>query len=72
MQALLDSARRKGSVLVVGLDPAPSRLPEDYRGLPEARATLEFCRGILEAVEPYAAAIKLQAAYFERLGPAGM
>ena len=72
MQALVDAARRKGSVLVVGLDPVPSRLPEDYLDLPEARATLEFCRGILEAVEPYAAAIKLQAAYFERLGPAGM
>ena len=72
MQALVDAARRKGSVLVVGLDPVPSRLPEDYRDLPEARATLEFCRGILEAVEPYAAAIKLQAAYFERLGAAGM
>jgi orotidine-5'-phosphate decarboxylase len=72
MQALVDSARRKGSVLVVGLDPVPSRLPEDFRDLPEAGATLEFCRGILEAVEPYAAAIKLQSAYFERLGPAGM
>jgi len=72
MRALVDSARRKGSVLVVGLDPAPSRLPEGLGDLPEARATLEFCRGILEAVEPYAAAIKLQAAYFERLGPAGM
>ncbi len=72
MQALVDSARRKGSVLVVGLDPLPSRLPEGLRDLPEARATLEFCRGILEAVEPYAAAIKLQSAYFERLGPAGM
>ncbi|MDP8950435.1 MAG: orotidine-5'-phosphate decarboxylase, partial [Actinomycetota bacterium] len=72
MQALIDPARRKESVLVVGLDPVPSRLPEEMRDLPEARATLEFCRGILEAVEPYAAAIKLQAAYFERLGPAGM
>ena len=72
MQALVDSARRKESVLVVGLDPIPSQLPEEMRDLPEARATLEFCRGILEAVEPYAAAVKLQAAYFERLGPAGM
>ena len=72
MQALVDSARRKESVLVVGLDPIPARLPEEMRDLPEARATLEFCRGILEAVEPYAAAVKLQAAYFERLGPAGM
>jgi orotidine-5'-phosphate decarboxylase len=42
------------------------------RSLSQARASLEFCRGILEAVEPYAAAIKLQAAYFERLGPPGM
>jgi orotidine-5'-phosphate decarboxylase len=72
MRALVDPARRKGSALVVGLDPIPSRFPEELRSLPQARASLEFCRGILEAVEPYAAAIKLQAAYFERLGPPGM
>jgi orotidine-5'-phosphate decarboxylase len=72
VRALVDAARRKGSVLVVGLDPIPSRMPQELRDLPEARATLEFCRGILEAVEPCAAAVKLQAAYFERLGPAGM
>jgi orotidine-5'-phosphate decarboxylase len=72
MQALVDAARRKESVLVAGLDPIPSRFPEELRGLPEAEATLEFCRGILEAVEPHAAAVKLQAAFFERLGPAGM
>jgi orotidine-5'-phosphate decarboxylase len=72
VRVLVDAARRKESVLVVGLDPVPSRLPEGLRDLPAARATLEFCRGILEAVEPYAVAVKLQAAYFERLGPAGM
>ena len=57
---------------MVGLDPIPSRMPRGLRDLPEGRATREFCRGILEAVEPFVAAIKLQAAYFERLGPAGM
>ena len=72
MRALVEPARRKGSALVVGLDPIPSRFPEELRGLPQAHASLEFCRGILEAVEPYTAAIKLQAAYFERLGPPGM
>ena len=72
MQALVDAARRKQSVLVVGLDPIPSRFPEELRALPEAEATLEFCRGILEAVEPYVAAVKLQAAFFERLGTVGM
>jgi orotidine-5'-phosphate decarboxylase len=72
LQALVDSARRKESVLVVGLDPIPSRMPAGLRDLPEDHATREFCRGILEAVEPCVAAVKLQAAYFERLGPAGM
>lgn len=72
MQGLVDAARRKDSVLVAGLDPVPSRFPEELSALPEADATLRFCLGILEAVEPYAAAVKLQAAFFERLGPAGM
>ncbi len=74
MQALIDSARRKESVLVAGLDPAPGRLPQEIRNLdlPEARAAREFCRGILEAVEPYVAAVKLQSAYFERMGPPGI
>ena len=72
MQALVDAARRKQSVLVAGLDPVPSRFPEELRSMPEAEATLQFCLGILEAVTPYVAAIKLQAAYFERLGPVGM
>jgi len=72
MQALVEAARRKNSVLVAGLDPIPSRFPEELRSLPEDEATLAFCQGILEAVEPYVAAIKLQAAYFERLGSVGM
>src|ERR687890_819779 len=72
MQSLVDASRRKKSVLVAGLDPIPSRFPEQLRALPEPDATLKFCLGVLEAVEPYAAAVKLQAAFFERLGPAGM
>ncbi|HKH10889.1 MAG TPA: orotidine-5'-phosphate decarboxylase [Rubrobacter sp.] len=72
MRALSASARRKGSPLVVGLDPVPARFPGHLRGLPEPRAALEFCLGILEAVEVHAAAVKPQAAFFERLGPEGM
>jgi orotidine-5'-phosphate decarboxylase len=64
-------------VLVAGLDPYPGRLPPEIAsrvsdGLPEAEAVREFCLGTLEAVESEAAAIKLQAAFFERLGPPGM
>jgi orotidine-5'-phosphate decarboxylase len=40
--------------------------------IPQAEAVRVFCMKILEAVEPFVAAVKLQAAYFERLGPAGM
>jgi orotidine-5'-phosphate decarboxylase len=72
VRALAESARRKESPLVVGLDPVPARFPGHLRDLPEARATLEFCLGMLEAVEAFTAAVKPQAAYFERLGPEGM
>ncbi len=74
MDALVDSARRKESVLVAGLDPIPSRLPSELSspGRDEAEVVREFCMGILEAVEPEVAAVKLQSAYFERLGPPGM
>ena len=71
MQTLVDATRRKASALIAGLDPVPSRFPPELRDLSEVFATREFCRGILEAVEPYAAAIKLQAAFFERLAGRG-
>ena len=73
MDALVSSARRKGSAVVVGLDPDPRHLPPKIleRGLPEAEAVREFCLSILEAVGPEAAAVKLQSAYFERLGSEG-
>ena len=73
MDALVSSARRKGSAVVVGLDPDPLHLPREIleRALTEAEAVREFSLGVLEAVEPEAAAVKLQSAYFERLGPEG-
>ena len=74
MDAFVSSARRKESVVVVGLDPDPRHLPPGLleRTLTEVDAVREFCLGILEAVWPETAAVKLQSAYFERLGPAGM
>ena len=73
MQALVDSARRRESILVVGLDPSPGRLPAEIAnlGLPKHLAAYEFCRGVMESVEGEAAAVKLQSAYFERLGQPG-
>ncbi len=39
--------------------------------MPETEAVRSFCLGILEAVAPYVAAVKIQSAYFERLGAEG-
>jgi orotidine-5'-phosphate decarboxylase len=74
MDALVSSARHKGSAVVVGFDPNPRHLPPEIlgRASAEAEAVREFCLGILEAVEPEVAAVKLQSAYFERLGPVGI
>ena len=58
----------------MGFDPNPRHLPPEIlgRASAEAEAVREFCLGILEAVEPEVAAVKLQSAYFERLGPVGI
>ena len=74
MDALVSSARRKGSAVVVGLDPDPRHLPEGVlkRAPTTVEAVGEYSLRVLEAVELEVAAVKLQSAYFERLGPEGM
>ncbi|MFO1199054.1 MAG: orotidine-5'-phosphate decarboxylase [Burkholderiaceae bacterium] len=54
--------RHSGSLLCVGLDPDPARLPRHLSGRPDA--ILEFCRAIADATAPYACAFKPQIAYF--------
>jgi orotidine-5'-phosphate decarboxylase len=59
-----------GSVLCLGLDPAPASLP---RGFPADVAGVErFVDLIVEAAGPFAAAIKPNLAFYESLGAAGM
>src|SRR5437588_9099780 len=74
---LAEAVERKRSQLVVGLDPRPDLLPVELRGdahAPEevADACARFCRGILDAVAPYVAAVKPQLAFFEALGSDGI
>ncbi len=64
---LAAEVERKRSQLVVGLDPNPDLLPVELRG-----DVARFCCGIIDAVGPYAIAVKPQLAFFEALGPAGM
>lgn len=73
---LVDRVEAVRSVLCVGLDPRD--VPDACaRGLAasrsgQARAVRRYCTGIIEAVAPYAAAVKPQVAFFEALGGYGL
>jgi len=54
------------SLLCVGLDPHPADLPS-----PTAQAAREFCMRLVKAAAPFAAAFKLNAAFFEMYGADG-
>jgi len=75
---LADAVVSRRSQLVVGLDPRLDLLPLELRGDAhlgrEAAATayVRFCRGLIDAVCPYVAAVKPQAAFFEALGADGV
>jgi len=73
---LAEAVERKHSQLVVGLDPVPDQLPVELRGetvlgAHGAAACARFCCGIVDAVAPYAVAVKPQSAFFEALGADG-
>jgi orotidine-5'-phosphate decarboxylase len=60
--SLRDSWARSGSMLCVGLDPDPARLPPHLAGAPDA--ILRFCTAIVDATADLACAFKPQVAYF--------
>jgi orotidine 5'-phosphate decarboxylase subfamily 2 len=60
---------RLGEPLCVGIDPRPEDLPEE---LPRDIGGIEtFARALVDVAAEHAAAIKLNAAFFEALGPEG-
>jgi orotidine-5'-phosphate decarboxylase len=75
---LAEAIQRKRTQLVVGLDPLPELLPVELVGDAHegrdraAAACARFCCGIVDAVAPYAVAVKPQLAFFEALGADGM
>ncbi len=78
---LAAAMREKDSRLCVGLDPRLENLPDDVRGrafyehgpTPRgvAAAFETFCSRVVEVAAPFAAAVKVQSAFFEALGPPG-
>ena len=74
MAAYLERLARRtalvGSVLCLGLDPDPAALPP---GFPATIGGVErYCRLLVEAAGPLAAAIKPNLAFFEAFGSAGI
>jgi orotidine-5'-phosphate decarboxylase len=78
---LAQAVQRRGTFLTVGLDPRSDQLPEKIRNRyrlrygcgasPVARAVEEFSCQVLEVVRDLVPAVKVQAAFFELLGPPG-
>ncbi len=71
LDKLLTASRRQQSLLCLGLDPEPSRLPIDLRRQPLSQAIVTFCQRIIEASVGSVCAIKPNSAFFERLGIEG-
>jgi orotidine-5'-phosphate decarboxylase len=63
---LLAAQRRAQSLLCVGLDPEPARLPEPWRG--DAGRLFDFCAAIVDATKDLVCAFKPQIAYFAAQG----
>lgn len=61
---LRDRWREHDSLLCVGLDPDPDKLPDAVN----AHAVYEFCRDIVDATAEFVCAFKPQAAHFAALG----
>ncbi len=62
LESLQTAWRQADSMLCVGLDPDPSRLPPHLAG--RSDAVFEFCRTIVDATAGFACAFKPQIAYF--------
>ena len=67
---LRETAQRNQSLLCVGLDPDPRRLPEMLRNSEDG--VLRFCNAIIDATADLVCAYKPNIAFFEAMGLAGL
>jgi orotidine-5'-phosphate decarboxylase len=68
-QRLRQSQERHNSLLCIGLDPDPARLPRPLQGKDDG--VLTFNRSIIEATKDVACSYKLNLAFFEAMGEPG-
>lgn len=65
-QKLKDSIKEKSTLLCVGLDSDASKIPDKYGDSP--KSLLEFNKRIIELTAEYAAAYKINFAFYEKYG----
>ena len=70
-EKLTSAQRSSSSILCVGLDPDPDRLPTHLRAKDPAEAVVQFCSEIIGATSEACCAYKPNLAFFEALGPSG-
>ena len=70
LDTLARSMARSGSIICVGLDPEPERIPDSLGGGP--RAAVRFLRKIVRATAEHACAYKPNLAFYEQYGAAAM
>lgn len=70
LERLARRSEATATVLCLGLDPDPANLPDGFA--PTVAGIEAFCRLLLEAAGPHAAAVKPNLAFFEAHGPEGM
>ena len=75
---LAAAVKLAGNPVCVGLDPRWEKLPEPLRSSGRtstaaiADAYVSFCHGVIDVVASVVPIVKVQAAFFEELGPSGM
>ncbi len=69
-ERIRSAQRAKNSLLCVGLDVDPAKLPAQFRSNDDG--PLEFNRRIIEATQEFACAYKINLAFYEVLGDTGM
>jgi len=70
LEMLCDVGRRNRSLLCIGLDPDPARIPAGARAAPDPIYT--FCAAVIDATADLVCAFKPNSAFFEALGTTGM
>jgi len=70
LSKLADASRARDSIVCIGLDPEPERIPEHLGN--GAQAAVRFLRRIIRATSDHACAYKPNLAFYEQYGQAGV